>query len=46
MMAGAAQVPDNSAITEPIRMLLTSIGLNPMWSRYVTMVVPKESTVR
>lgn len=46
MMNGAAQVPDNSAITEPILMLPTSMGLNPVWSRYVTMVVPKESTVR
>ena len=46
MMNGAAQVADNSAITEPILMLLTSMGLNPVRSRYVTMVVPKESTVR
>lgn len=46
MMNGAAQVPDSSAITEPIRMQLTCTGLKPVCRRYVVMVVPKERTVR
>jgi hypothetical protein len=46
MRKGAIHVPDISVKTAPILMALTSSELKPEWSRNVTIVGPKDRTVR